>query len=203
MVERAVVVMEKVEGFDEAALDALCRHYGFSYSQGKCTKAKAAVPVGMLVEVAAYHYPELGEILSKRRNEAAKLRKLCGKNGSKLKSKVAAYDNNEAKLQEQEEASGSRQKRYRTALSKASSALAAVDRSLRKVEEMDSQLAQALSTIRQSGPRTDVSLVKGKGGYRLSANISTTTSPDAIIRQQQYVWDTSEKGDEYNEGIDL
>ncbi len=203
MLERAVVVMEKVEGFDEAALDELCRHYGFSYSQGKCKNAKAGVPVDRLVEVAAYHYPELGAILSKRRNEAAKLRKLCGKNGSKLKNKIAAYDNSEAKLQGQEEVSESRLKRYRTAWNKAASALTAVDRSLRKVEEMDGQLARVLSTIRRSGSRTDVSLVKGKSGYRLSANISTTTSPDAIIRQQQYVWDTCEKEDEYDEGIDL
>lgn len=203
MVERAVVVMEKVKGFDEASLDALCRHYGFSYSQGKCKNAKAGVPVDALVEVAACHYPELGEVLSQRRNEVVKLRKLCGKNGTKLKNRIATYASSEAKLQEQEEASESRQKRYKTALDKAASALAAVDRSLRKVEEMDGRLTQVLAAIRQGGARTDVSLVKGKGGYRLSANVSTTTSPDAIIREQQYVWVTCEKEDEYDEGIDL
>lgn len=192
--------MERVEGFDVDSQVELCRHYGFNYSQGECRNAKAGVPVDRLVEVAAYHYPVLGKILSKRRAEAAKLRKLCGKNGSKLKSKIAAYDSADRNLGN---TSRSRLALYRTAMNNAVSALSAADHSLRMVEAMDGQLAKELSSITRGGARTDVSLVKGKKGYRLSANISTTTSPDAIIREQQYVWDSSEEEDEYDGGFDL
>lgn len=192
--------MEKVGGFDTDSQVELCRHYGFNYSQGECRDDKAGVPVERLVEVAAYHYPVLGGILSKRRAEAAKLRKLCGKNGSKLKSKIAAYDSAYKNLRK---ASRARHELYKTALNNAISALSAVDHSLRMVESMDGQLAKELSSITRGGARTDVSLVKGKKGYRLSANISTTTSPDAIIREQQYVWDSSEEEDEYDGGFDL
>lgn len=203
MVERAQLVLEKINGLDDAALDTLCRHYGFSYSNGWCKDAKAGVPVDELVDVAACHYPEMGEILSKRRNEVAKLEKMCGKKGGKLKRKVAVYNSGEAKLGELEEAPQAKRKRYKAAVDKAASGLAAVDRSLRKVEEMDGQLSQALAQIKQQGSRTDVSIVKVKNGHRLSANISKTVSPDAIIREQQYVWDTDKKEDEYDEGFDL